>query len=100
MRRKLWAWLLRHVFAIDVKVCPQCAGPMKWREVALTAEAIRVGLARVGVMLRSYLPAPLHTSVRGSGDFDANEHGRAARSTAPCLDARERTIPHGGREAT
>jgi hypothetical protein len=25
-RRKPWAWLLRHVFAIDVTVCPKCAG--------------------------------------------------------------------------
>jgi Putative transposase len=33
-RRKPWAWLLRHVFAIDVNVCSQCAGPMKRREVA------------------------------------------------------------------
>ncbi|MBK9262277.1 MAG: transposase [Polyangiaceae bacterium] len=48
MRRKPWAWLLRHVFAIDVNVCPKCSGRMKWREVALTADAIREGLARAG----------------------------------------------------
>ena len=48
-RRKPWAWLLRHVFAVDVNVCPECAGPMKWREVALTADAIREGLARAGL---------------------------------------------------
>ena len=48
-RRKPWAWLLRHVFAIDVNVCPACAGPMKWRQVALTADAIREGLARAGL---------------------------------------------------
>ena len=30
-RRKPWAWLLRHVFAIDVTVCPKCAGTMRWR---------------------------------------------------------------------
>ena len=51
-RRKPWAWLLRHVFAIGVNVCPQCAGPMKWREVALTPEAIRAGLARAGLSAR------------------------------------------------
>ena len=51
-RRKPWAWLLRHVFAIDVSVCPECAGPMKWREVALTADAIRRGLARAGLSAR------------------------------------------------
>jgi hypothetical protein len=51
-RRKPWAWLLRHVFAIDVNVCPECAGPMKWREVALTPEALRAGLARAGMRAR------------------------------------------------
>ncbi|MBK9261998.1 MAG: transposase [Polyangiaceae bacterium] len=51
-RRKPWAWLLRHVFAIDVNVCPKCAGRMKWREVALTADAIREGLARAGLSAR------------------------------------------------
>ena len=48
-RRKPWAWLLRHVFAVDVSVRPKCAGPMKWREVALTGDAIREGLARAGL---------------------------------------------------
>jgi hypothetical protein len=51
-RRKPWAWLLRHVFAIDVNVCPKCAGPMKWREVALTQDSIRAGLARAGLSAR------------------------------------------------
>ncbi len=51
-RRKLWAWLLRHVFAIDVNVCPKCAGRMNWRQVALTADAIREGLARAGLSAR------------------------------------------------
>lgn len=48
-RRKPWAWLLRHVFAIDVNVCPKCNGRMKWRQVALTQDAIRDGLARAGL---------------------------------------------------
>ncbi|MBK9261456.1 MAG: transposase [Polyangiaceae bacterium] len=51
-RRKPWAWLLRHVFAVDVNVCPACAGRMKWRQVALTADAIREGLARAGLLAR------------------------------------------------
>jgi hypothetical protein len=51
-RRKPWAWLLRHVFAIDVNVCSKCAGRMKWRQVALTADAIREGLARAGLSAR------------------------------------------------
>ncbi len=51
-RRKLWAWLLRHVFAIDVNVCPKCGGRMKWRQVALSRDAIREGLARAGLLAR------------------------------------------------
>lgn len=51
-RRKPWAWLLRHVFAIDVNVCPKCGGRMKWRQVALTADAIREGLSRAGLAAR------------------------------------------------
>jgi hypothetical protein len=47
-----WAWLSRHVFAIDVNVCPKCSGRMNWREVALTQDAIRVGLARAGLSAR------------------------------------------------
>ena len=48
-RRKPGAWLLKHVFAIDVNVCPKCSGRMKWRQVALAQEAIREGLARAGL---------------------------------------------------
>ena len=33
------------MFGVDVSVCPNCAGPMKWREVALTQNTIREGLA-------------------------------------------------------
>ena len=51
-RRKPWAWLLRHVFGIDVNVCPKCGGRMKWHQVALTADAIREGLARAGLSAR------------------------------------------------
>jgi hypothetical protein len=31
--RKPWAWLLRHVFKIDVTVCPFCEGRMRWLDV-------------------------------------------------------------------
>ena len=50
--RKPLAWLLRHVFAVDVTVCPKCSGPMKWRQVALEPDAIRAGLARAGLLAR------------------------------------------------
>ena len=51
-RRKPWAWLLKHVFAIDVNVCPKCSGRMKWHQVALTADAIRDGLSKAGFLAR------------------------------------------------
>ena len=51
-RRKPWAWLLRHVFAIDVTTCPKCTSTMRWRNVALTPDAIREGLARAGLSAR------------------------------------------------
>ncbi|HRI67904.1 MAG TPA: hypothetical protein PK156_26885, partial [Polyangium sp.] len=51
-RRKPWAWLLKHVFAIDVNVCPKCGGRMKWRQVALTPYAIGDGLSRAGLSAR------------------------------------------------
>jgi hypothetical protein len=50
MRRKPWAWLLRHVFAIDVSVCPECAGTMRWRRVARTPDAIRVRIGSSGAL--------------------------------------------------
>jgi hypothetical protein len=50
--RKPWAWLLRHVFAIDLTVCPKCSGKMRWRAVALTPEAIADGLARARLYAR------------------------------------------------
>jgi len=51
-RRKPWAWLLRHVFEIDVTVCPECQGSMQWREVATTPEAIARLLASAGLAAR------------------------------------------------
>ncbi len=103
-RRKPWAWLLRHVFAVDVSVCPRCAEPMKWREVALMAEAIRAGLARAGLLARGspkarrvplgqlscLAPAPMHRCARWSKTID----GRV-RSGSNAGDARDRCLPYG-----
>jgi hypothetical protein len=52
IRRKPWAWLLRHMFAIDVTVCPECSGKMRWRAVAVTPKTIAEGLARAGLSAR------------------------------------------------
>ena len=50
--RKPWACLLKHVFAVDVTVCPACAGAMKWLEVATAPHAIAQMLARDGLRER------------------------------------------------
>jgi hypothetical protein len=47
--RKHWAWLLRHVFKIDVTVCPFCEGRMRWLEVATRPDDIARLLAREGL---------------------------------------------------
>ena len=39
-RKKPWAWLLRHVFEIDVSTCPRCGSPTRWLEAATKPEAI------------------------------------------------------------
>jgi hypothetical protein len=51
--RRPWAWLLRHVFAVDVTVCPKCFGPMRWLAVATTPEDIADSLTRAGLGARA-----------------------------------------------
>ena len=48
-RRRPWAWLLRHVFEVDVTTCPHCTGPMRWLEAATTSDAIARLLAKHGL---------------------------------------------------
>jgi len=60
--RKPWSWLLRHVFAIDVTVCPRCSGSMRWVAIATTPEAIAMGLVRAGLAARA---PPRKRSARG-----------------------------------
>ena len=50
--RRPWAWLLRHVFAIDITSCPQCSAEMRWVEVETTPEAIARLLAKHGLAER------------------------------------------------
>lgn len=61
-RKKPWAWLLRHVFAIDVTTCPQCGGETRWLEAATTPEAIARLLAKHGLGPR---PPPRRSAPRG-----------------------------------
>ena len=48
-RRKPWAWMLRHVFEIDVATCVRCGGVTRWLEAATTPESIRRLLAKHGL---------------------------------------------------
>jgi len=51
-RRKPWAWLLRHVFQLDVSTCVRCGGVTRWLEAATTPEAIARVLAKHGLGAR------------------------------------------------
>jgi hypothetical protein len=46
-RKRPWAWLLRHVWEVDVSTCLRCGGAMKWIEVATEPAAIARVLARL-----------------------------------------------------
>ena len=50
--RRPRAWLLRHVFQLDVTSCPQCNAEMRWVEVATTPGAIARLLAKHGLAAR------------------------------------------------
>lgn len=50
--RRPWAWLLRHVFQLDVTSCPQCNAEMRWVEVATTPNEIARLLAKHGLAAR------------------------------------------------
>ena len=52
-RRKPWAWLLRHVFDVDVSSCVRCCGVTRWLEAATTPEAIARVLAKHGLGARA-----------------------------------------------
>ncbi|MCC6214455.1 MAG: transposase [Polyangiaceae bacterium] len=55
-RRKPWAWLLRHVFQVDMTTCPACGRAMRLLETATTPEAVARLLAKHGLGPR---PPPL-----------------------------------------
>ena len=60
--KKPWAWLLRHVFEIDVTTCPRCGGETRWLEAATKPEAIARLLAKHGLGPR---PPPRGSAPRG-----------------------------------
>ncbi|MFO0613026.1 MAG: transposase [Polyangiaceae bacterium] len=50
--RRPRAWLLRHVFQLDVTSCPQCNAEMRWVEVATTPNAFARLLAKHALAAR------------------------------------------------
>ena len=48
-RRNRWAWLLAHVFRVDVETCERCGGPMRWVDVATTRRSAARLLAELGL---------------------------------------------------
>jgi hypothetical protein len=66
--RKPWAWLLRHVFQIDVTTCPECGGRMRLLETATRPDAVARLLAKHGLGPRPP-PAPLAQSPPGQLAF-------------------------------
>ncbi|MBL9024228.1 MAG: hypothetical protein JNL21_18690 [Myxococcales bacterium] len=48
-RKKPWAWLLRHVFQLDVVTCVRCGGTTRLLAAATTPEAIAKLLAKHGL---------------------------------------------------
>ncbi len=62
--RRPWAWLLRHVFKVDVSVCPRCDAKMKLKEVATTSDDIDRVLHRLGLALLAR-PPPRPAPPRG-----------------------------------
>jgi hypothetical protein len=60
-RRKPWAWLLRHVFQIDVSTCPACGRRMRLLDAATTPEAVARLLAKHGLGPRPPPPPPAPT---------------------------------------
>jgi hypothetical protein len=56
-RRKPWAWLLRHVFQVDVSTCRACGRSMRLLETATTPQAVARLLVKHGLGPRPPPPA-------------------------------------------
>ena len=70
-RRRPWAWLLRHVFKVDVTLCPQCGGRLRWLETATSTKAITRLLAAHGLGPEPPPPLPFYEPEQLELDFGA-----------------------------
>ena len=57
-RRLVWAVLLARVFAIDVRICPRCGGPMRLIAALTDPDSIRTYLTGVGLAAEPPVIAP------------------------------------------
>jgi hypothetical protein len=48
-KRRPWAWLLRHVWEVEVSICERCGGAMNWVQVATEPAAIARVLRELGI---------------------------------------------------
>jgi len=54
-RRKPWAWLLRHVFEIDVSSCPRCGGATRGPPAPSSVHHSRRRSSRIAVRIPQVL---------------------------------------------
>jgi hypothetical protein len=52
-KRHAWAWLLKKVFLVDVTICADCGGRMKWLEVCTEKRDIHRVLSAHGLAPRA-----------------------------------------------
>jgi hypothetical protein len=65
-RRRPWAWLLRHVFQVDVSTCPACGRTMRLLETATSPETVARLLAKHGLGPR---PPPASSAPMAPGQL-------------------------------
>ncbi len=80
--RHSWAFLLRHVFLVDVSTCPGCAGRMKWLKVCRERRDIHRVMRAHGLEPRG--PPPVEFSSAPWGQLELGfDAGRETRESAP-----------------
>ena len=91
--RHLWSWLLRRVFAVDVRACPDCGGAMRLVTIAKTLEQVAEVLEGRPPLLRSPPAPPGQLAL----DFAA---ARSLRRRVPTCVSRPAPPAHGSAIAT
>jgi hypothetical protein len=104
--RHPWAWLLARVFAVDVTVCPHCAGRMRLVKLATTREEVRTQQAELEGRLGRLEERDATVEASAQAEHDSLEGGltdvarrlvglegraaKAAKSGEPCHAERSR----------